>query len=84
MRWGTESRLAPPPRARTSGRAPRSWFPCLRRRWTNDAFATHVATLEATTSRVLGQNADAERDAFRQVARHERAFWEMASESADG
>ena len=52
--------------------------------WTNDAFASYVAALEAATSRVLGQNADAERDAFRQVARHERAFWEMASGSADG
>ena len=52
--------------------------------WTNDAFASHVAALEAATSRVLGQNADAERDAFRQVARHERAFWGMASGSADG
>ncbi len=37
--------------------------------WTNDAFATYVAALEAATSRVLGQNADAEREAFRQVAR---------------
>lgn len=53
-------------------------------RWTNDAFATYVAALEAATSRVLGHNADAEREAFRQVARCERAFWEMASESADG
>ncbi len=53
-------------------------------RWTNDAFATYVAALEAATSRVLGHNADAEREAFRQVARYERAFWEMASESADG
>ncbi len=26
----------------------------------------------------------AEREAFRQVAWHERAFWEMASETADG
>ncbi len=52
--------------------------------WTNDAFASHVAALEAATSRVLGQNADAERDAFRQIARHERAFWGMASGSADG
>ena len=53
-------------------------------RWTNDAFASCVAALEAATSRVLGHNADAEREAFRQVARYERAFWEMASESADG
>ena len=52
--------------------------------WTNDAFAAYVAALEAATSRVLGQNADAEREAFRQVARRERAFWEMASGSADG
>ena len=53
-------------------------------RWTNDAFASYVAALEAATSRVLGHNADAEREAFRQVARYERAFWEMASERTDG
>ncbi len=53
-------------------------------RWTNDAFATYVAALEAATSRVLGHNADAEREAVRQVARYERAFWEMASERTDG
>ncbi len=53
-------------------------------RWTNEAFATYVAALEAATSRVLGHTADAEREAFRQVARYERAFWEMASESTDG
>ena len=52
--------------------------------WTSDAFAAYVAALEAVTSRVLGQSGDAEHEAFRQVARHERAFWEMACESVDG
>ncbi|MCZ6715400.1 MAG: TenA family transcriptional regulator, partial [Deltaproteobacteria bacterium] len=51
--------------------------------WTSDAFAAYVAALEAVTSRVLAQSGDAEHEAFQQVARHERAFWEMAFESAD-
>ena len=51
--------------------------------WTSDAFAAYVAALETVTSRVLGQSGDAEHEAFRQVARHERAFWEMAFESVD-
>jgi thiaminase/transcriptional activator TenA len=52
--------------------------------WTNDAFATYVTALEVATTRVLGQSAGAEREAFQEVARHEQAFWEMACERADG
>jgi thiaminase/transcriptional activator TenA len=52
--------------------------------WTNDAFAAYVAALEAATSRVVDPDAHAEREVFRQVARHERAFWEMPSTGADG
>jgi thiaminase/transcriptional activator TenA len=52
--------------------------------WTNEDFAAYVAALEAATSRALGQDPDAEREAFRQVARLERAFWAMAFEGGDG
>ena len=46
--------------------------------WTNDAFAAYVSELEAATNRVLEPAGDAEREAFRRVAQHERAFWQMA------
>jgi thiaminase/transcriptional activator TenA len=51
--------------------------------WTNDAFAAYVDALEMATDRVLGQSVEAEREAFRQVARLEHAFWEMACERLD-
>ena len=40
-------------------------------------------TLEAAANRVLGEGANAEREAFRQVARYERAFWQMAYAGGD-
>ncbi len=52
-------------------------------RWTNDAFAAYVDALEAALNRALAVGGDAERDAFRWVARHERAFWQMAYASGD-
>jgi thiaminase/transcriptional activator TenA len=52
--------------------------------WTNEGFAAYVSALEAATTRALGPHADEEREAFRQVARHERAFWAMTFEGADG
>jgi thiaminase/transcriptional activator TenA len=50
--------------------------------WTNDAYAAYVDALEASANRVLSRGGDAEREAFRWVAKYERAFWEMAY--ADG
>jgi thiaminase/transcriptional activator TenA len=50
--------------------------------WTNDAFAAYVEALARAADRVLASAGEAERDAFRTVARHERDFWQMAF--ADG
>jgi thiaminase/transcriptional activator TenA len=52
--------------------------------WTSDTFAAYVSALEVATTRVLLQGGSAEREAFQQVARHERAFWEMACEGVEG
>ncbi len=46
--------------------------------WTNDAYAAYVDALEAGANRVLAMDANAEREAFRWVARYEQAFWQMA------
>jgi thiaminase/transcriptional activator TenA len=46
--------------------------------WTNDAYAAYVDALEAAANRAIGRSGDAERDAFRRVAKYEQAFWEMA------
>ncbi len=51
--------------------------------WTNDGFAAYVTALERATNRVLAQGGDAERQAFRRVAKYERAFWEMAFAGGD-
>ncbi len=52
--------------------------------WTNDAFSTYVAALEAAVHRASGGGRDAERAAFRWVAKYEQAFWEMAYACDDG
>jgi thiaminase/transcriptional activator TenA len=46
--------------------------------WTNDAYAAYVDALEAAANRAIGRGGDAEREAFRWVAKYEQAFWEMA------
>ncbi len=46
--------------------------------WTNDAYGAYVDALEAGANRVLAMDANAEREAFRWVARYEQAFWQMA------
>jgi thiaminase/transcriptional activator TenA len=52
--------------------------------WTNDAFSTYVAALEAAANRAIGRGGDAEREAFRWVAKYEQAFWEMAYVRGNG
>ena len=52
--------------------------------WTNDAYAAWVDALEATASRVLAHGGEAEREAFRWVARYEKDFWQMAYSAGDG
>lgn len=52
--------------------------------WTNDAYAAYVDALEASANRVLARGGDAEREAFRWVAKYEQAFWEMAYEGSRG
>ena len=52
--------------------------------WTNPAYAAWVDRLEAAANRVLARGGDAERDAFRWIARYERDFWQMAYSSGDG
>ena len=47
-------------------------------RWTSDAFAAYVDALEAAVNRAIGRGGEAEREAFRWVAKYEQAFWEMA------
>jgi thiaminase len=51
--------------------------------WTSDGFAAYVAALGAATNRVLSQGGDAQRQAFRRVAKYEQAFWEMAYAGGD-
>ncbi len=46
--------------------------------WTNDTYAEYVDALEAAANRAIGRGGDAEREAFRWVAKYEQAFWEMA------
>jgi thiaminase/transcriptional activator TenA len=46
--------------------------------WTNRDYAAWVERLEAAANRVLASGGDAERDAFRWIARYERDFWQMA------
>ena len=52
--------------------------------WTNPAYADWVGRLEAAADRVLAGGGEAEREAFRQVARYERDFWQMAFSGDDG
>ena len=51
--------------------------------WTNQAYASWVDRLEAAANRVLACGGDAERDAFRWIARYERDFWQMAYSGDD-
>jgi thiaminase/transcriptional activator TenA len=46
--------------------------------WTNEAYAGWVDSLEAAANRVLVDGGEAEREAFRWIARYERDFWQMA------
>jgi thiaminase/transcriptional activator TenA len=46
--------------------------------WTSDVYAAWVGSLEAAANRVLARGGEAEREAFRWVARYERDFWQMA------
>ena len=52
--------------------------------WTNQAYAVWVAELEAAADRALAGGGEAEREAFRWIARYERDFWQMAYSGADG
>jgi thiaminase/transcriptional activator TenA len=52
--------------------------------WTNPAYASWVERLEAAADRVLAGGGEAERDAFRWIARYERDFWQMAYSGDDG
>lgn len=52
--------------------------------WTNEGFASYVDALEGAADRVLAHAGEAEREAFRTVARYERDFWQMAFALADG
>jgi thiaminase/transcriptional activator TenA len=52
-------------------------------RWTNEAYAAYVGGLEAAANRALARGGEAEREAFRWVARYERAFWAMAYGDGD-
>jgi thiaminase len=52
--------------------------------WTNPAYAAWVAELEAAANRVLPGAGEAERGAFRWIARYERDFWQMAYSGGDG
>ncbi len=52
-------------------------------RWTSDAFATYVGALEAAANRAIGRGGNAEREAFRWVAKYEKDFWEMAYACGD-
>jgi thiaminase/transcriptional activator TenA len=51
--------------------------------WTNETYSAYVDALEAAANRALARGGEAERDAFRWVARYERAFWEMAYGDGD-
>jgi len=52
--------------------------------WTNQAYAAWVDSLEAAANRVLARGGEAEREAFRWIARYERDFWQMAYAGGDG
>jgi thiaminase/transcriptional activator TenA len=52
--------------------------------WTNQAYAGWVCELEAAADRALEGGGEAEREAFRWIARYERDFWQMAYSGADG
>jgi thiaminase/transcriptional activator TenA len=51
--------------------------------WTNPAYADWVGRLEAAADRALERGGQAERDAFRWIARYERDFWQMAFSGDD-
>ncbi len=51
--------------------------------WTIDAYTEYVDALEAAVNRAIGRGGDAEREAFRWVAKYEQAFWEMAYARGD-
>jgi thiaminase/transcriptional activator TenA len=52
--------------------------------WTHEAYAGWVDSLEAAANRVLARGGEAERAAFRWIARYERDFWQMAYAVGDG
>lgn len=52
--------------------------------WTNDAYVAWVGALEGAANRVLARGGEAERDAFRWIARYERDFWQMAYAGSHG
>lgn len=52
--------------------------------WTNDAYVAWVGALEMAVNRLLAGGGEAERDAFRWVARYERDFWQMAYTRSHG
>jgi thiaminase len=48
------------------------------------AYAAWLDDLEAAANRVLAAGGEAERRAFRWIARYERDFWQMAYAGDDG
>lgn len=46
--------------------------------WTHPDYAAWLDQLEAAADRALADGGDAEREAFRWIARYERDFWQMA------
>jgi thiaminase/transcriptional activator TenA len=52
--------------------------------WTNPGYAAWLDELEAAANRVLARGGEAERGAFRWIARYERDFWQMAYSGTDG
>jgi len=51
--------------------------------WTNQAYAAWLDELEVAANRVLAHGGEAERGAFRWIARYERDFWQMAYAGQD-